>query len=153
MVVAAFIVSLVALLVAGASALYTRTQARAATNADLRARRPVLGVSLHELVSSADTTALFYVENSGSEDLDSVVVFRPMTEDGVRYPVAKLGGEFGDQAELGPLEIKAKQGVVLSIGSAESLPEFRLRIRSRIGKDTWEDAHVLKDPRFHINVL
>lgn len=69
MAVAAFIVSLVALLAAGASALYTRTQATAAKNADLRARRPVVALSLHEKVSSGETTAVFYVENQGSEDL------------------------------------------------------------------------------------
>lgn len=71
-----------------------------------------------------------------------------MTTHGVRYPLAKLGTDFGDQAELGPLEIKAKQGIVLSIGSAERLPEFRVRIRCRIGRNVWEDAHVLDDPRF-----
>lgn len=149
MAVAAFLVSLVALVVAGASARYTRTQATTAKNADLRARRPSLGVSLHESVVGGVPTALYYVENQGLEDLDSVVVFRPVTVDGVWYGVAKLGTDFGDSAELGPLEIKAKRGLVLGIGSAEDLPEFRVRIHCRIGKDVWEDAHVLVDPRFH----
>jgi hypothetical protein len=153
MAVAAFVVSLVALFAAGASALYTRTQATAAKNADLRARRPLLAVTLHESVSSGETKALFYVENQGIEDLESVVVFRPVTADGVRYEVAKLGTNFGDSAELGPLEIRAKQGLVLSIGPADDLPEFRVRIRCRIGKDTWEDAHVLADPRFRLMVF
>ena len=152
MVVAAFIVSVIALLVAGASAVYARIQATAAKNADLRARRPILGVSLHEAVSSGEDSAVFYVGNQGLEDLDSVVVYRPVTADGVQYPVARIGTEFGDQAELGPLGIRAKQGFVLSIGAGETLPEFRVRIRCRVGKDTWEDAHVLDDPRFHLGV-
>ena len=80
------------------------------------------------------------------------VVFRPVTEDRVRYPVARLGQDFRDEAELGPLEIKAKQGFVPSIGSADDLPEFRVRIRCRIGNDSWEDAF-LDDPRFHPNVF
>lgn len=153
MVVAAFIVSVVALVLSGLSVLYTRTQAHAARSADLRARRPVLGVTLHEAVSGGETTALFYVENQGAEDLDSAVVLRPLTVDRVNYPVARLGQDFADEAELGPLEIKAKQGFVLSIGSAKKLPEFRVRIKCRIGKRSWEDSYVLDDPRIHTNVF
>jgi hypothetical protein len=152
MAVAAFVVSLIALLVAGASAAYARTQAKAAKNEDLRARRPTLVVTLDQAVNSQTPTAVYYIENQGREDLDSVVVYRPVTEDGVKYQVAKMGTDFGDSAEVGPLEIKAKQALVLSIGTAESLPEFRVRIKCRIGKDVWEDAHVLEDPRFHIGV-
>ena len=153
MLITALTVSLVALVLSGLSALYTRTQAQAAMSADLRARRPSLELALHESVSDSDTTAMFYVKNMGAEDLASVVVFRPVTADRVRYPVARLGADFGDEAELGPVEIKAKQGFVLSIGSAGDLPEFRVRIRCRIGKATWEDAYVLDDPRFHPNVF
>lgn len=153
MAAAAFIVSLVALLAAGASVLYTRTQAMAAKRADHRARHPRLGLSLDVLASSGVDKVLYYIENQGQEDLDSVVVFRPVTTDGVRYPVAKLGGEYVDSADLGPLEIKARQGWVLGIGAAENLPQFRVRIHCRIGKDTWEDAYVLEDPRFHVNVF
>ena len=153
MVIAAFIVSLVALVLAGLSVLYTRTQARAAASADRRARHPILEVTLHEEVSSGEAQAMYYVQNQGKEDLDSVMVQRPATADGVRYPVARLGQEFADEAELGPLEIKAKQAFVLSIGSAEDLPQFRVRIKCRVGKDVWEDAYVLDDPRFHISVF
>jgi hypothetical protein len=110
-------------------------------------------VTLHEKVSTGETTALFYVQNQGDEDLDSVVVSRPLTADRVTYPVARLGGDQGDEAELGPLEIKAKQAFVLFIGSAERLPEFRVRIRCRVGKDAWEDAYVLDDPRFRSIVI
>jgi hypothetical protein len=151
--VAALVVSLFALAVAGLSAWYSRSQARAATSEDRRARRPVLDVTLRESVSSGELDAMFYVENQGTEDLDSVVVLRPETADRVRYPVACLGHDFEDEAELGPLEIKAKQAFVLRIGSAEDLPEFRVRIKTRIGKETWEDAFVLDDPRFHVNVF
>lgn len=147
--VAALVVSLFALAVAGLSALYARSQAKAATSEDRRARRPVLAVTLQEQVSVDETQAIFYVENQGDEDLDSVVVCRPETADRVRYPVARLGRDFGDEAELGPLEIKAKQAFVLAIGSAENLPEFRVRIKCRIGKETWDDAAVLPQPRFH----
>jgi len=150
--VAALVVSLVALGLSAFSVLYTRAQARAATSADLRARHPVLGLTLHQSASAGETTALYYLENQGAEDLDSVVVFRPETADGVDYPVARLGQDFADEAELGPLGMKAKQAFVLCIGPAEMLPEFRVRIRCRIGKDSWEDAYVLDDPRFHIGI-
>jgi hypothetical protein len=112
----------------------------------------VLVVTLDKAESSGVTQALYFVENRGSEDLDSVVIERPVTADGVVYPVARMGGEFGDETEVGPLEMRAKHGFILTMGSGDSLPEFRVRIRTRIGKDTWEDVYVLDDPRFHINV-
>ncbi|GAB7003941.1 hypothetical protein JCM18899A_14130 [Nocardioides sp. AN3] len=150
--IAAFIVSLFAFVASVLSAAYTGTQARAAKSAERRARKPVLVVTLDKHEVSGVTQALYYVENQGGEDLDSVVVERPVTADGVTYPVARLGDDFGDETEVGPLEIRAKQGFILAMGSGESLPEFRVRIRTRIGKDTWEDAYVLGDPRFHVLV-
>lgn len=148
MVVAAFIVSVVALLVSGLAVVYTRIQAKSATNADRRARRPKLNVVLDEGISRTEKSALYFVENTGEEDLDSVLVRRPVTSDGVRYPVARLGQDFGDEAELGPLEIKAKQGLVLCVGSGERLPDFRVRVKFRIGNEKpWEDVYELDNPR------
>src|ERR1700712_1550257 len=98
MALAALIVSLIALVVSSLSVLYTRPQARAATSADMRERRPNLAVTLHEAVDSTETTAVYYVENLGAEDLDSVLVHRPKTPDRGRYPLARLGGDmpYGD---------------------------------------------------------
>lgn len=153
MVIAAFIVSVIALVLSGLSALYTRSQANSAASAERRARRPKLKVVLHEAISPTDTTALYYVQNTGEEDLDSVVVLRPVTSDGVRYPVARLGQDFGDEAELGPLGIREKQGLVLSVGSVPHPPEFRVRIKVRIGKDRWEDVYDLDSPRFDAGIF
>jgi hypothetical protein len=70
----------------------------------------------------------------------------------VRYKVARLGDEFGDAAELGPTELGHTSSLVLAIGSAEWLPEFRVRVVCRSGKDKWESSVELKDPRFHADV-
>lgn len=118
----------------------------------MRERRPNLVVTLPEPVSAGVASAPFYIENQGHETLDSVLVLRPRTVDGVRYPVAKMGADFADSAEVGPLEVRQKVALMLAIGSSESLPEFRLVIRCRIGRDSWEVAHVLDDPRFHIGI-
>jgi hypothetical protein len=112
MEVAALVVAVFALVVSLGSAIYTRRQAnasegraRAARNADLREREPRLEVTLSEKVSEGDKSALYYVRSLGPQDLESVVLQRPKTDDGVLYDVARLGEDFGREAELGPLEL------------------------------------------------
>ena len=142
MEIAALIVAALALIVSLGSAIYTRrqthaseSQARAARNADIREREPRLEVTLNEKVGEGDTSALYYFRNRGPQDLESVVMQRPKTDDGVLYDIARLGGDCGGEAELGPLELGHRQGFVLAIGSREHLPEFRVRVVCRAGGD------------------
>lgn len=160
MEIAALIVAVFALIVSLGSAIYTRRQAnasegqaRVARNADLREREPRLEVTLSEKVGEGDNSALYYLRNLGPQDLESVVLRRPKTDDGVLYDVARLGDDFGGEAELGPLELGHRQGFVLAIGSRRYLPDFRVRIACRAGDDSWESSVELEDPRFHVNVF
>lgn len=106
--VAAFVVSLLALLVSGVAVVYsavtakeTRRQADAAQAELHLAYTPTLAVTLKQ-GGSTDLDVLYEIRNDGRKDLDSVVVQRPETSDRVRYPVARLGTDYDDQAELQP---------------------------------------------------
>ncbi len=135
MTVTALVVSILALLVSGVAAVYsaltskeTRRQADAAQAEIHLAYSPILTVTLKHGSSSNDLDLLYEVRNDGRQDLDSVVVQRPETPDRVRYPVARLGTEFDDHAELGPLPMGASSGLVLRVGATKTLPEFRVRV-------------------------
>lgn len=156
---ASFIIATLALVVSLASASFAHraakaaeTQSEAAKAEDRRARTPHLTVSLDAQVNDGETRAFYTLRNDGKEDLDSVLVRRPETPDGVRYPVSLMGGDFGDTAELGPLVMGRAAVLVLAIGPAEQLPEFRVRVVCRKGQDSWESSILLDDPRFRINV-
>ena len=159
MTTASFIVAALALVVSLASAWFAHRAAKAAESQsevakaeDRRARTPDLNISLDEQVNAGEIRAFYTVRNDGKEDLDSVLVSRPDTPDGIRYPVALMGGDFGDTAELGPLAMGRAAGLVLSIGPAEQLPEFQVRVVCRKGQDSWESSRLLDDPRFHIGI-
>lgn len=119
MTLAAFVVSLLALLVSGAAVLYARKTADAAERQAMEARRqadaaheelrlanaPVLTVTLKDEPAEGPDV-LYEIRNDGRRDLDSVIVQRPEPSDRVRYPVARLGvTDFEDQVELGPLRL------------------------------------------------
>lgn len=90
---------------------------------------------------------LYEIRNDGSRDLDSVMVQRPVTTDGVRYPIARLGvTDFEDQVELGPLRLGEASDLLLKVGSTISPPEFRVRITCSAGEDSW-DVNRLLEPR------
>lgn len=157
MEVLAIVIAVLALGVSFWSVIYTRrathageVQADIAKRVDRRDRKPVLDVMLPDTVNDGVTSALYWIRNDGPQDLDSLVVVRPATEDRIRYPVALMGGEFGDEAELGPLAMGQRAGLMLRIGPADELPEFRVRIKTRAGEDTWEETRLLDDPRFHL---
>lgn len=160
MTVAAFVVSILALLVSGAAVVYARRTAGAAdrqavetgrqadvAHAQLRlAYAPVLTVTLKD-ESAEGPDVLYEIRNDGSRDLDSVVVQRPETTDGVRYPVARLGvTDFEDQVELGPLRLGEASHLLLKVGSTTSPPEFRVRITCRAGENSW-DVNQFLEPR------
>jgi len=150
--IAALVISILALLVSGLAVFFAarqtreaRRQADAAQKQLHRADTPVLTVTLRD--EPRDGPDLLYeVRNDGHQDLDSVVVQRPETPDRVRYPVARLGGDYGDEAELGPLAMGAAQGFLLRVGPTQMPPEFRVRISCRVGAETWPLSRLL-EPR------
>lgn len=159
MTVAAFVVSILALLISGAAVFYARRTADAADRQADEARRqadaaqdelrlantPVLTVTLKDHLA-AGPDVLYEIRNDGRKDLDSVIVQRPETSDRVHHPIARLGAtDFQDRVELGPLPLGEASGLLLKIGNA-SPPAFRVRITCRAGAESWELSKRLEPP-------
>lgn len=161
MTLAALVVSVFALLLSGAAAVYTRRAAWAADRQATEARRqadaaheelrmaysPTLGITrAHEPAEGPDI--LYEVRNDCRKDLDSVIVERPATSDGVRYGIARLGvsEDFEDRVELGPLRLGEASQLLLKVGQTPTPPEFRVRITCRAGEDRWVTSQLL-EPR------
>lgn len=119
------------------SALASEVSASAARAEDRRARTPQLTVEREGRASNAETSVIFTVRNVAADDLDSVVLHRPVTEDGIRYPVARVGDDWSDAADLGELSLGQSGRFTLSVGSAHKLPEFWVRITCRNVDDEW----------------
>ena len=153
--VAAFVVALLAVGVSVASVIYARRAAHAAEQeaktaaaAERRANEPVLVVEIEEQVDESANSAIYSIRNDGPNDLDRLAVHRPRPSDGIRYPIAPVGQDWcEDEAELGPVAMGHAVRFVLSIGSREELPEFRVRVVSERGADRWERAVLLDPPR------
>lgn len=158
--VAAFVVSILALLASGVAVIYARRTADAADRQAAEARRqadaahedlrlvnaPVLTVTLKDEPAEGPDV-LYEIRNDGRKDLESVIVQRPETSDRVRYAVARLGmTDFEDQVELGPLRLGEASGLLLKVGNTTSPPEFRVRITCRAGDNRW-DLSKLLEPR------
>ena len=87
----------------------------------------------------------FSILNEGPQDLDSIVIYRPRTSDGVHYQLAVEGSDFAqDEIEVGPLSLGHEARFVLSVGTAESLPDFRVRVECRSGRDKWKSTRLLE---------
>ena len=121
----------------GRSALASEVSASTAQAEDRRARSPRLTVEREGRPSSAETSVIFTLRNVAPDDLDSVILHRPMTDDGLRYPVARVGTDWSDVADLGALALGQSGRFTLSVGSAQDLPEFWVRITCREGDDEW----------------
>lgn len=160
MTVAAFVVSVLALLGSVTAIVYSRRSAIAADRQAVEARRqadaadeqlrmaavPLLTVTLKD-EPSAGPDLLYEVRNDGPQDLASVLVRRPETLDKVRYPLSRLGGpDFEDEVELGPLTLGDACMFLLKVGPNPSPPEFRVRITCRAGSRSWVVSHLL-EPR------
>ena len=138
---------------AGAAVAYARTTARQTQRqADAAAEQihlaytPRLEVTLRR-GSFTDNDVHYEVRNVGPKDLDTVLVERPVTRDKVRYPIARLGADFDDQADLGPLALGEARGLLLRIGPEPNPPEFRVRITSGAGTDSWPQSYLLAPRR------
>jgi len=91
---------------------------------------------------------IFAVRNDGPQDLESVTVYRPRTNDRITYPLAVTGitDYLPDAIDLGPLRLTEEAKFTLGCGGGMNLPEFRVRVECRSGADRWELALLL--PRF-----
>lgn len=153
--VVAVVISVLALFVASAAVWYarraareTRRQADAAQEQLRRDYAPNLSVTLMDGPGDGPD-ARYEIRNDGPKDLDSVLVSRPEVANQVRYPVALLGTEYGDQAELGPLPIGEARDFLLCVGPASSTrpKDFRVRITCRAGSDKWTLSKALETRR------
>ncbi|MFC7487246.1 hypothetical protein ACOCJ7_00075 [Knoellia sp. CPCC 206453] len=104
---------------------------------DRRARTPQLTVMREGRASNGETAVIFSLRCTAPEDLDSVIVHRPVTEDGIKYPVALVGTDWSDSADLGAVPLGHRGRFILSVGSAHALPTFWVSIVCRSGADEW----------------
>lgn len=157
----AVVIAGLALVVSIGAVWYTRRTAKdTARQADIAeaahhlASTPNLTVTLKDR-SGSGPDILYEVRNDGSQDLDSVIVHRPELPDHIRYPVARLGTDYSDQAELGPLNIGEARSFLLCVGPSLTAPpegpelnvrEFQVRIICRVGTRTWPLSRSL-EPR------
>jgi hypothetical protein len=138
MAVAALIVAVLAIIIAAASARFTLRQTRAAEATERQNRKPQLSVSLNNLTGVRDTALLYTIRNVAPQDLDSVRITRPQTQDSVVYRIAPVGADYGpDVIEVGPLPLGAEAQFMLAAGSAEWLPAFWVKIECRAANDCW----------------
>lgn len=127
--------------------------ATAAEAAEHRASRPRLLVEPEGEVQRDATEVIYRVHNLDGPDLESVVMHRPAVgpadAGGVSYPVATTGRSgFGDSAEIGPIPLGQYTRFTFSIGSSDTLPEFRVKITCATeGAQVWNIGETLTTPR------
>lgn len=115
-----------------------------------RKRTPRLAVTVDALAEHDGTDVIYRVTNEGPADLDSVVVYRPVlgeVEGRINHPVARIGAVYGDEAEIGPIAMGTYGRFTLSLGVRADLPEFRVKIVSKVGKEEWPSVVLLDQPR------
>jgi hypothetical protein len=124
-----------------------KRSAEMAEAADRRARTPHLTILLDQ--PGQGDRMIYRIRNDGPQDLDDMVVHHPQPPDGIKYEITRTGDMRGwqDRAELGPIAMTQEGRITLSCGAAEELPEFRVRVVSHCGTDTWETVYVLPSPR------
>lgn len=151
------IVSVLALAIALASAVFSYRSSRAATRSanaveasERRARTPELVIVLDRPTPAPNDRVIYRVRNDGPQDLDSVLVYRPRPTDGIKYPITITGGCTGwavDEVDLGPLALTEEARFTLCCSAAQQLPEFRVRIECRSGTEEWTVHKLLPSPR------
>jgi hypothetical protein len=152
---AALVVAGLALVVALTSAFYTRratmsseTSTRLAAEADKRERTPRLTVT-PEKGGGAGGQIFYTLQNDGPHDLDSVVVRRPRTADGITYPVRNPGGDWADYGvDLGAIPLTEERRFSLAVQTGQPLPVFRVVVVCVAGDDRWEVIETLDTGRY-----
>ena len=133
---AALAVAVLALVVSVVSATYTRRSTRVVEETDRRARFPSISV-VPEIVTTDARQAFYRIRNDGSQDLDSVLIYRPRTDDGITYPLAPVGGAWADdEIDLGPLPVAETKRFTHCVGTGPT-PDFFARVVCRSGQDEW----------------
>lgn len=146
MAIAALVVAVFALVISGLSMAYSRRYTHAAEADDRRARTPRLAIASEHAEEGA-TSIIYTVRNDGPQDLHSLLIFRPRPMDGITYPIARTGLNWAeDEIDLGPLAVTQEARFTLAVGPGSQLPTFRVRVKCRAGKDSWEMAEVLEKP-------
>lgn len=115
-----------------------------------RKRAPRLIVAVETMVEHDDINVIYRVTNEGSTDLDAVVVHRPIlgdVEGRTIHPVARVGSDYDDEAEIGPIAMGSYGRFTLSLGPGSVLPEFRLKIVSTVSDESWPTTVLLDQPR------
>ena len=151
--VASFLAAVASVAVAFRARGDSRRSADAAEAAEHRAARPRLLVEPEGAVPHNATEVIYRVHNLDGPNLASVVVHRPVVEPadrgGAIYPVATTGrGDYGDDAEIGPIPLAGYSRFTFKLGSRESLPDFRVKITYSTSTGTpWEVSAPLTTPR------
>jgi hypothetical protein len=146
-------VALVSVFVAARARGDSNRAANAAAAAEHRASRPRLLVEAEGDVQRDATDVLYRVHNLDGPDLASVVVHRPtvgpIDGGGIIYPVAATGRtDFADSAEIGPIPLAQYARFTLKLGSAETLPDFRVKITCAAqDSEPWNIGQTLMTPR------
>lgn len=136
------------------SAEAARQSARADAAADHRARTPRITIALESKAGykQGEVDAIYEIVNEGPEDLDSVIVHRPKTDNSVHYNVAATGrSDYSDTAEVGPLPIASRTRFSLAVGpwvSDGSLPTLRIHlVCTSASGEAWNIPFTLDPPR------
>jgi hypothetical protein len=147
--IAALAVSIVSAVAAFLSWRASSRSAAAAEAADRRAREPQLTILLDNPAPAPVDRVIYHVRNEGPQDLDSIVIYRPLPPDKIVYHIAVTGENSGwmDEIDLGPMSLTEEGRFTLSCGSARDLPDFRVRIECKAGSDRWPLSRVLPPPR------
>lgn len=152
----AVILSALALVVAAASALYTRvTAGHAKRQADAAEvilhdqHKPHLFIEITGPPQSEQIPWAYYsVRNDGPQDLDEVTVYRPLTTDGIVYRIGYIGQKtVAEELSLGALALGRQVSFALQCGAAPELPPFWVKIECRKGEERWQLLDLLPSPR------
>lgn len=147
--IAALLVALVSAAFAFRSTRAAERSARMAEGTDRRARTPQLKFFLDRPAPAPAERAIYRIRNDGPQDLDSVVLHKPVTNDGITYPIAWTGKTQGwaDEVDVGPLRLGTEERITLCCGAADQFPEFQVRVECRSRGDSWDLLEPLPSPR------
>jgi hypothetical protein len=105
---------------------------------DRRERTPVLDVTR---TSPVGDQATYRIRNLGPQDLSSILVRKPYTDDRIKHPVAlRTGGDWADEVNLGPVDMGDAVQFKVSIGAravAEPARDLHIPIICSAGTDSW----------------
>ena len=163
MAAASLVISILALLVAGAAVFYARqqsasgiAQATAATRQTVllseqhhREETPVLVIT--RASPRGSTVAIYSVRNDSPLDLTSVLVRRPEVNSGLIFPVSTADTDprppNGDFENIGPIPAGEDRRFHLTVGGTPTpIPELRVIVEcSATGDRSWRLAPILLD--------